>query len=636
MVFKLGLKLGLEDAGVQELISNIRTWLRSIYILLLEHRISPSSKEKAKGVMDTLLGWFITSLYFSLHKFTDDIFQFSFGLCVLFGSGMFVIVLYTALIGLASNTGLNPIRELAISEYNETDRDHEHLCLKRRRKLIFWRSFLSIASFASLTWVGDVKGVINNSDVIGAEGLAFSILQYWIFKKKSFRKLTGCIVLIIGVSAYFLVDVKSGISSNLWAGGISLLSAISFSLQFFITSVSVRHDPPLRIAFHQLKVGFIFSLIFLALVLSYKHNSRETISFGEISIIKDSIIIGILYAVSLFFFLRAFLHTEPIIIAMLGYSLSFFNFGIGWFLNGITWKLSEVIRPGIIALGGGILIYDEYHEKHTSLGKKPVYHNSPKKDFIELRKYFSLGRITRNVYIREIFEYHKLLGHYSFEIRHTSIEKIELGQGKVIFHLRRPRGLSFETDLKCDSPVFERINFEKFEGIFDLKFDNLIQDGSIIIDLDAHLGWESLNIAKRLTKSKLICFEHERRAFEILTNNIRNNQLSNIIAVHVVVSESSTMLLQENNEIVPCSSGIKFKEYIKKLYNGTVDMIMVDPSRTSIKSLDFLSELLKSDKPKIYIKKICVTESDIHLFFNYFINLGYQKKSEQIGFIYLS
>ena len=93
-------------------------------------------------------------------------------------------------------------------------------------------------------------------------------------------------------------------------------------------------------------------------------------------IIINSIILGLLYVSALYRFLRAFLFTEPIVIAVLGYSLPVFVILFEMIFKGFSLEIKDIISSFLITFGCIILVHEEYKKgkKNSNNNKsKPVY-----------------------------------------------------------------------------------------------------------------------------------------------------------------------------------------------------------------------------------------------------------------------
>lgn len=55
-----------------------------------------------------------------------------------------------------------------------------------------------------------------------------------------------------------------------------------------------------------------------------------------------------------------------------------------------------------------------------------------------------------------------------------------------------------------------------------------MQDGDVIFDIGAGIGWYSLNFSKRFPQSTVYAFEPIKGLFQILTTNVDNNKANNI------------------------------------------------------------------------------------------------------------
>ena len=100
---------------------------------------------------------------------------------------------------------------------------------------------------------------------------------------------------------------------------------------------------------------------------------------------------------------------------------------------------------------------------------------------------------------------------------------------------------------KYDYEFYCRINKDDFK-IMTIHEDDIIKrftpkEGDIVVDIGAHIGLYTIISSKRVgTKGKVVAIEAHPGNFEMLTSNIKLNQLTNIIPLNYAVYSKETKL----------------------------------------------------------------------------------------------
>lgn len=342
---------------------------------LKDYRIHILPGHQFQGIKDTLMGWAIVGFAIIFTEPVTDPIALEFSFIFVYLTGAIFILLCVLFDSVLMGNGFQDIKTLLISSSTDKSPVQAHLTANQRIKSIYFRGFLATTNFIALNTAKMYFDAVDNSAIFGADALVFVILSAWVLGTKiNLKEWIGIFIACAGVFTILAFDVSSfNWKSGLFSAAAGIYSAITFSIIFFITSIIVRHDSPKRVVFHQCIMGFIMSLIAFVLTLAFmKHPEGKNIfSNITLNIFRNSIILGVLYALALYRFLRAFLFAEPAIIAVMGYSLFvfviFFDF---FFQNGaiITWR--NIISSLLITFGCAMLLYEE-HRKGKGLSKKP-------------------------------------------------------------------------------------------------------------------------------------------------------------------------------------------------------------------------------------------------------------------------
>ncbi len=494
-----------------------RTRIAKIAGFIKEHGVKPSPRERFQGIQDTLLGWAIVAFILIFFEIPRDSTLLPISFFLKFFSGCFALFIYVLFEIFCSGNKTHGLQDLLIKDYSAKENIDVHLNVRQRKVYIYIRGILATSSYFLLTLSENYFGTINNAALFGADALFYAIPATFIFVQTLSRKQwLGLISSLLGVLFLLFFDLNSLTwKTDISVGIAGLFSAVFFAVIFFVTSIVVRHDTPMRIAFYQCVAGTFLSLIFLFLVILWKFFVTSSFILPNIpaQVVKESITVGILYASALVLFLRAFLYTEPLIIAMLGYSLWLFMFVFEFFFHGVLENYKTMIISGMITFGCFFLLYQEYLRGLFSSKKlqplKPIYRKSLKQDLLSLEENFHTGVLNKYEYLTEKHEFNKVLLEYANLIKGTIIERIELTSGSLIFTIK-PLRIQLEADGGARSAPFEILNFGSYEPEDESMAFSLIQDGDTILDVGAHIGWYSINFAKRFPKSLIYTGESSK------------------------------------------------------------------------------------------------------------------------------
>ena len=522
---------------------SIRERFLKIAGFIKEHGITPSPRERFYGMRDTIFAWAITAITFTFFETPSDLVEAETSFFIKFFSGCVAISLYVLFESICSGNKANGLSSLLIRDYTETTTHDVYLNSWQRTKYIYTRGIISAGAYIALNLSKDLFGVIDNAAIFGADALVYAVLASFVFFQVfTRREWVGVIIASLGIFFILFFDLSSfSWKLGLTSGVAGIFSALFFSIIFFVSSIIVRHDTPIRIAFHQCVIGAALSLLVLVATIMPKFLLSDNFVLPHVSaqVVKDSVVVGVLYASSIILFLRAFLHTEPIIIAMLGYSMGICTFIFEWFFKGVSSDYKNMIGSGLITIGCSFLIYQEYlrslFESKRLKNIKPVYQKSLKADLLSIEDKFHSGKMDKYEYLNEKNEFNKVLFEYASLITNSIIERVEILPDTLLFTFK-PLNIQLEADGGARSAPFEILNFGSYEPEDESMAYALIQNGDTILDVGAHIGWYSINFAKRFPISKIYAFEPIEYTFEFLKRNIEKNHLSNVILLNFGLS----------------------------------------------------------------------------------------------------
>lgn len=210
-----------------------------------------------------------------------------------------------------------------------------------------------------------------------------------------------------------------------------------------------------------------------------------------------------------------------------------------------------------------------------------------------LKEKFAISQIEKKDFIDRIHSFHLILQEFSTEISNTEIEKIEIIDKQVLFHIKNHFGdqhskfiANFED--KRDPPL-ESFNFNIYEGKDSLMIFEMLKHSDVVFDIGANIGWYSIQFAKMNESKEIYSFEPVDKIFKKLKDNGKINDLKNIKYFNNGFSDKNeTIELFYNPELTGSSS-------IKNLYGNPLQKISCKllklddfTDHNNVKKLDFI------------------------------------------------
>lgn len=155
----------------------------------------------------------------------------------------------------------------------------------------------------------------------------------------------------------------------------------------------------------------------------------------------------------------------------------------------------------------------------------------------EIINSYKLGSIDKWQFIDAMYQVHQVLFEYAELLPETNISEISIADNKVVMTFR-DSGIRFivhEGDKRL--APFDTLNFQSYETD-ELQMQlNLIKNGQNILDIGANYGWYALHVASKHKDCKVFSFEPIPFTYNQLVNNIRLNNLNNILTFNVGFSD---------------------------------------------------------------------------------------------------
>ena len=260
-------------------------------------------------------------------------------------------------------------------------------------------------------------------------------------------------------------------------------------------------------------------------------------------------------------------------------------------------------------------------------------------------KNYISGKISKEKFISSNYdECHHHLFSYSNYLLHTNIRKIVIEDNSVVFTFR-------DSDIAIMSPQndhrvapIEALNFLDYEKDESWMINRLVNDGDVIFDIGANIGYYSVLLAKKYKKATVHSFEPIPTSFAICQKNINLNASSNIICNNFGLSNKKGQFPffyypegSGNASAVDVSGRPEVEEIMCELttldaysdeMNVNVDFIKCDIEGGELFAFSGGSKTIERDKPIIFteiLRKYCLKYNYNHNeIFEWFYSRGYR------------
>ena len=216
--------------------------------------------------------------------------------------------------------------------------------------------------------------------------------------------------------------------------------------------------------------------------------------------------------------------------------------------------------------------------------------NNKKNPYKALISDYNLGNIDKYEFIDKINKFNKTLYYISERLKETDIKKIEIFDNNLIFTTRKDNLSLYFNGRDRRGVPFDILNFGHYEEEDNYLVFQCVNDGDIIFDIGANIGWYSLLFSKYFSKAKIFSFEPIYETFKFLKNNIKLNNANNIQAFNYGISN-----LNGKGGFYYCPEGSVIASQ-KNLVNSDIaklidcDLVTLDRfvTENKISQLDFL------------------------------------------------
>jgi len=129
-----------------------------------------------------------------------------------------------------------------------------------------------------------------------------------------------------------------------------------------------------------------------------------------------------------------------------------------------------------------------------------------------------IEKISRGM--RELYMLNCKIQDLQKKLNKSDISKIEITNEEIIFTID-PLNIKIMTDCSARAVPLEILHFGRYEDEELKMIYKLVSNNSIILDVGAHLGWYSINFAKKLPFAKIYSFEPVKNTYKALKKKPR-------------------------------------------------------------------------------------------------------------------
>lgn len=239
----------------------------------------------------------------------------------------------------------------------------------------------------------------------------------------------------------------------------------------------------------------------------------------------------------------------------------------------------------------------------------------------DTRRAFLDGRIAKPEFIRAMFDlHHAKLFDYAEYLQQTNIAAIEILDSQVVMTSR-------DKAVKMICPPgdhrvapIEALNFLDYETTDSAMIMRLVSPEDCVIDIGANMGWYSINIAKTYPSSTVHAFEPIPKTYYFLEKNINLNQVSNVVAHNVGLSNectdltfyfypegsgnASSMNLSERTDAELVTCHVERLDDFAEANKLHVDFIKCDVEGAELFAFQGAVETLQRDKPIVFTEML--------------------------------
>lgn len=243
-----------------------------------------------------------------------------------------------------------------------------------------------------------------------------------------------------------------------------------------------------------------------------------------------------------------------------------------------------------------------------------------KNNLSQLRVDFLSNKVTKQSYIDQAFEIHKMLFQYKDILKDSDIAKIEIIDSDIIVTSRQDKIKMYIDFDDKRSTQLEILNFGNYERNESILMYELIEPNHVIFDIGANLGWYSLNFSKLAPNGKVFAFEPLPKTYVKCQRNLELNESQNIDLHNIALSDkegevkffynekssgsSSMKNLLELEDTIEIKCKLSTLDSFLDLHGGAIDFIKCDVEGAELLVFQGARNTLKVAKPIVFTEML--------------------------------
>jgi FkbM family methyltransferase len=160
-----------------------------------------------------------------------------------------------------------------------------------------------------------------------------------------------------------------------------------------------------------------------------------------------------------------------------------------------------------------------------------------------------------------------------------------------------------------DKVIGQRIALDKFEKFETALMENQINSESVCVDVGANIGYYTLLLATKV--KRVYSLEPDKKCFEILKKNVKENNLKNVILLNIAASDKKEKKYLKRDEKNQGNSQIDDKNG-EIIWANTLDNMLINEQKISLIKIDTqgwepqvvegAKKIIKRDNPTMFLE----------------------------------
>lgn len=211
---------------------------------------------------------------------------------------------------------------------------------------------------------------------------------------------------------------------------------------------------------------------------------------------------------------------------------------------------------------------------------------------IRLKEDYKNGKISKEKYITEMYKHHNHLYEYAKLLPDTNIKRIVV-EDNTVYMETRDLGIKLACrELDERSIPIEMFNFNNYEEEEWNVVNGILEiiKAETVFDIGANIGYVSIFLSKKHENMSVHAFEPVKMTFDMLTTNLRNNDVDNVTVHNIGLSDKKgefTFFYYPAGSVNASMTDLSGREDVQEVlcHTDTLDAVFADSGE---KKLDFV------------------------------------------------